>query len=293
MDDLTAWILICHRLEIQDIVSLFKTCRLLVELSVKSGLWSFLMRRDFPEHHQTHLIENYDVWYKDLHQFGAYFLIDGCIHLYPVKVEYILSAKPKAITFEGDCLPTIMTTRKLHASFMPFTCMRLPGQMYVHLDAWKRDEHSEMQDAIRIDYGSRELRFCGSDQPSDVKVDQSGLGRETSQDRPIVSSNLKKFYQSDRQRVVSWIHEHFDVAEITTKDDQVRFNGQLYVGFDLDSFDDDTDIPEHLRILNHGSYDYVLSKYHDDESHMMKVRLWCQWTETSYFLVDGEELPWF
>jgi hypothetical protein len=54
-------------------------------LSCQRELWSILLKRDFPEHYAI-CESKPDEWYKDLYQYGAYFIVDSSINLYPGRV---------------------------------------------------------------------------------------------------------------------------------------------------------------------------------------------------------------
>lgn len=269
MNDFTTWILTCHHLEIQDVVSLFKTCRLLRSLSERQSLWSFLMRRDFPEHHQILKLMNSDKSYKDLWHHGAHFAIDIHLYLYPEKIEYVVFSH-----YPSD-LPYVMTTRKPCNHSGAQTCLRLPGQMFVRLEEYRKSKPFGMEDEYLLVSCGRELRF--------------GMGGDT--DSTKRTSKLVKFRVSTWLPVVNWIHEHFDVEKIYHFEDRVHFRGQLYAGFSLEA--DDVDILQHATLLYNTICDYYLVKTSGLDENKQVVHLYCDYTGTFYDTVDGNNLPLF
>ena len=89
-NEILVWKLLIHRLNIKDVVHLFKTCRDLWSLSKKEGLWSYLMRRDYPEHFLLSTSRECEMYYKDLHQFGGYISIRMSIPLLPYRPLYMI-----------------------------------------------------------------------------------------------------------------------------------------------------------------------------------------------------------
>jgi hypothetical protein len=83
--NLLAWELTCYRANIRDVISLFEVSRELSSLSKGKRLWHILLKRDFPKHFL--LIETNDarIWYQDLYQYGAFFLANGSVTLWPRK----------------------------------------------------------------------------------------------------------------------------------------------------------------------------------------------------------------
>ena len=285
MNDLTAWILICHRLEIRDVVSLFKTCRLLVELSAKSGLWRFLMRRDYPEHHHNmKRSENCDQWYKELHQYGAYFLIHGDTFLYPIKVEYIVPPSNLGMR------PPIMTSRK-SCEDATFSCLRFPGQMFVRLEDYKVESPFVMEEESWLAFGGRELRFGRGKTRGSFKLTERRFGRgETN-----CALELEKFDCAKWNLVVRWILMRFETEKIVCADDEIRFSGKLHHGFTVEADDDyyeEHNIFTHMETLCDTICDYYLTNISrsDDTGRM---ELYCSETQTTYLSIGDEPPPRF
>lgn len=80
-----SWELVLYELNPKDMVQVFKTCRERRENSKRTSLWSFLLKRDFPNHVRKFSppYEVHEEWYKDLYRNGAYLDSSTSVPIYP------------------------------------------------------------------------------------------------------------------------------------------------------------------------------------------------------------------
>lgn len=195
---LSSWELVCHRLTIKDVVSLFQTCRDLRSLSKKQSLWSALLQRDYPKHYRFASDCFHSWYYQDLHHFGAYWNISGIMTLHPGK---ILFAAPEQISGTDRFYVFTSTER----GFCQHEMLRFPGEQWVRI--------------VR----AQELGLHEIEQLT-CKSTFSQSGREYIFIRGKKLGNLPKYYAL--QSIVRWdgscfdsilgyLHKHFWIEQIT------------------------------------------------------------------------------
>ena len=216
--------LVCYHLEILDVVHLFQTCQSLRLLSKKSNLWSFLFRRDYPEHDLPADCVEDRSWYQELYQFGAYFVIDNKISLWPNSVLYMTSIKGHD-TF-------ICTVRYFTNEGIKF--IRYPGQTYVLLTG-KPKPNKQIRKEI-LDDPRMTTRF-------DFNCVESYFIRTVLPQRNVPLVRMEKFDASRFGPLIAWCHEHFNVNVIWYQSDTIYCVGILktahYLGVSgtTDNFD--------------------------------------------------------
>lgn len=105
-----AWQTISRYLDVLTVVNLSEVNKLLQEVCHKDSLWLQFMLVDFPEHVAS-ASGNYRWWYKDLHQFGAYYALQRVnisTHQVPTGIflplndnEHIIATYRKKPVFQG------------------------------------------------------------------------------------------------------------------------------------------------------------------------------------------------
>jgi hypothetical protein len=187
------WELVCQHLDPIDLGSLFRTSRELVVLSRKDSLWSFLMRRDFPEHFSKCPPGQAREWYHDLYAMGAYYVVtNGIVSLYPERPLY----RPHT-TFEGN---DVWTYRQRNRNVRNWSVLRLPGTMFVDI--------RRFEDGKRVQRGGRRVLLSQT-------TSFQGSHR-------ILPVDLGPF-----QRQKEWILRYFDVRWIRLEGSVSCFEGRL------------------------------------------------------------------
>jgi len=235
MVDLLVWELIAYRLEIQNVVSLFKTSRSLWPLSKRQNLWSYLMRRDFPEHYKQALPNELQTWYQDLHQHGAYWCLTKKLPLYPsiplcavLDVGYTI---PHTIFFGKY---NVVTYRKREESTSGrYKFLRYPFQIFVDivsedsLNGYERGAVNEISLRKISSFARKGTNFLFMRREEKTHIARCGP--------------LKKLTISLWSDTIAWIHEHFLATEIHYKLFEVYFTGMLKPGVTLsDPYDEET-----------------------------------------------------
>lgn len=176
---LVAWELVCYRLEIKDVVSLFRTCQDLRSLSKKQSLWSTLLQRDYPKHYRFASDCFHSWYYQDLRYFGAYWNISSIMTLHPGR---ILFAAPEQICGVDRFYVFTSTER----GFCEHEMLRFPGEQWVRI---VRAQESSLLEQLT----------CKS------TFSQSGSSREYIF---IRGKKLPKYYAL--QSIVRWDGSRFD-----------------------------------------------------------------------------------
>ena len=261
MEDLTVWTLVCNKLDAKDVVKLFGMCKLLRTLSERQGLWSFLMRRDFPEHYKLSLPCDHKMWYQDVYKFGAFFVIGDRVQLFPQTV--ICSA----ISLQS---PHVVTTRTRQENYGD-VFLRTPGQNFVRLtDCYKQRpclEHGESY----LEYAECTMRF----------------GRWTKPDGDS-TYHLEKFDDSRWKNVLLWIHTYFVVTKITAMWNDLNFTGRPRKDV-VTNFAD----PQNMRVLCAIDSEYNLVRKRLETDDDVVIELYSYAITEVYYAINQVEIPWF
>ena len=255
------WELVCHHLDIIDVVQLFGTCRLLSLLSERQGLWSSLMRRDFPEHFFLSPPNERRMWYQDLHQSGAYFLIGDRIILFPRTIICCAGSLQS---------PHVVTTETREENYGD-VFLRTPGQNFVRLtDCYKQRpclEHGESY----LEYAECTMRF----------------GRWTKPDGDS-TYHLEKFDDSRWKNVLLWIHTYFVVTKITAMWNDLNFTGRPRKDV-VTNFAD----PQNMRVLCAIDSEYNLVRKRLETDDDVVIELYSYAITEVYYAINQVEIPWF
>lgn len=193
MSELSIWRLICYRLLPRDILTVFLLSKSHLVLSKQRELWSVLLNRDFPEHYAI-CESKPDQWYKDLYQYGAYFIVDSFINLYPRKILYT--------AFAEHARWGVLTGRR--GKGVERSYLRRPFENYVGVS---RLEDHKTVDSTRLGYRSipipnANLVFIASSQYDPTSPNRYNL------------CPLKRYESRRWKPVLEWLNCHFEIETL-------------------------------------------------------------------------------
>ena len=281
--DLLVAELVCYILEIHEVVHVFQTCQDLRLLSKKSSLWSYLMRRDFPEHYQ--LCQSCDVKeiYMDLHQNGAFFKASRFVSLWPQKPVMIASVFPLVDV-------NIVTIRRRIPGRYD---LRLPGRNFVtilkktHLSPGriKKLETLDPQEVIRHEIGTVEtvmLQSSGTVECFELK-------------------QIKEWNGSNFDKIIDWILDHFETEYIEAyginPTTSIEFIGKLrqhaYVGFyNMDDHTRDRCV-SWSTLMRAETGTFHVKDGGDADGDIVSGRLYSLTLDMEFYTMNEEEIPTF
>jgi hypothetical protein len=269
LNEILVWKLLIHRLNIKDVVHLFKTCRDLWSLSKKEGLWSYLMRRDYPEHFLLSTSRECEMYYKDLHQFGGYISIRMSIPLLPYRPLYMV---PKLSRGEYKLVTTRGRTSE-HDFIRHFGQKYFAVENYRMLSQKQRELMKACNECIVTEYRTGAQRIL--------------LLRDVHQLNWIA---MKQFRPWDGQRfehTIAWMATHFEVDDAQLTDGRIEFNGRLRKGHLLG--DKGSKYCEDFWKLE-SKYRLSIVKIFAVAAER-EVMLFSFLTQTRYPTVNGEKIP--
>jgi len=204
MNDSQVWELVCHHLNASDVSALLETDTLRHNLSSRQSLWSFLMKRDFPEHYKLSSSAEHELWYKDLHHHGAFFTIQEGLILYPAK---LLFANPVEDVDDDLIISTTRTRQGLANAFL-----RFPGQTRVNL--FKKSQLNKWWRAEKLAAFPRDFSMFRHN-----NVDYLFVRGHEEWTNGVRIDELQKHDDSRFAPTVAWISEYFVATRIIASSD--------------------------------------------------------------------------
>ena len=281
---LLAWGLICHHLEIHSVVALFKTCTLLRSLSSQSSLWAALLKRDYPEHYPHAEISEREPWYKDLHRYGAYYLLQSKLILYPKTALYVVrEVNVRDHEIEDAARYNVLTHRTRQGDIKK-CCefLRFPFQRWIDIV-----EETKFNDKYP---GLLNTLSC----PEVSSFTYKGLNyvfiHQSESVQTVGTYLLYKLETSRWDKTIAFIHKYFSVIQIYFKEHDIRFIGLLRKGVTMTRPSDDMSIHIEFPYREMSVSKYVLFERLDGMG--VKIYLYNQHSRDDFFvLVDEEPIP--